>query len=107
MSGGRFGYVQDRVAEEMCGQWRDEELDALFYDLFRAHLWGDREGGLATALDLWLSDDVDEDAYREQVAKFKRRWLNRSQGQRAEFYARRLQKRCDELKEELMEGVGE
>lgn len=26
MSGGHFEYVQDRVAEEMSGQWRDEEL---------------------------------------------------------------------------------
>lgn len=105
MSGGHFDYVQDRVAGEMAGQWRDEELNELFYDLFQAPLWNNRDGGLATALDLWLSCDIDEEAYREQVAKFKRKWINRSQGQRAEFYAGKLQERCNELKAELMAGA--
>ena len=105
MSGGHFEYVQNRVAEEMSGQWRDEELNELFYDLFEAPLWNNRNGGLATALDLWLSGDTGEEAYREQVAKFKKKWLHRSNEQRAEFYADKLQERCDELKAELLAGA--
>lgn len=102
MSGGTFGYVNERVAHEMKGRWEDEEINELFYDLFCAPLWGSREGGLATALDFWQACDVDEEDYREYVAKFKAKWFGRTPEDRAEFYAGKLQERCDELKAEIV-----
>ena len=104
MSGGRFDYVNDQIAYEMEGKWHDDELNDLFYDLFCAPLWGYRAGGLATALDFWLSGDVGEETYREYVEKFKAKWFGRTQEARVEFYKQKLQERCDELKRELAGG---
>lgn len=103
MSGGHFNYINETVSYEMQGQWHDEELNELFYDLFCAPLWPHREGGLATALDFWLSDDVGEETYRKYVKAFKEKWFNRTQEDKIEFYQRKIQERCDELKAELSE----
>lgn len=103
MSGGYFDYTNCRVGWEMEGKWRDEEINELFYDLFCADLWGDRSGGLAAALDFWLCSDVNEEKYREYVAKFKAKWFNRTPKNRVEFYQNKLQEHCDKLKKELGE----
>ena len=103
MSGGHFDYENYSIGDRMQGQWHDEEINELFDDLFNAPLWGHREGGLATALDFWLSGDVDEETYREYVAKFKKKWFHRTPNNRVEFYQDKLQKYCDKLKEELGE----
>lgn len=103
MSGGHFNYTNSSIAWEMEGQWHDEELNELFYDLFCAPLWGSRTGGLATALDFWLSSDVSEETYREYVAKFKEKWFRRTPKNRVEFYQNKLQEHCDKLKKEMGE----
>lgn len=105
MSGGHFNYCNSTVGWEMEGRWHDEEINELFYDLFCADLWGTRTGGLATALDFWLSGDVGEDTYREYVAKFKAKWFGRTDEERAKFYCDSLQRRCDELKAEITGAV--
>ena len=101
MSGGHFDYINDRISYEMQGVWRDEEINELFNDLFCAPLWGDRTGGLATALDFWLSGDVGEDKYREYVNKFKDKWFRRTPKNRVDFYTDKLQEQCDRMKKEL------
>ena len=101
MSGGHFNYANNTVQWEMEGKWHDEEINELFYDLFCADLWDGRNGGLATALDFWLSSDIGEESYREYVAAFKKKWFNRTQEDRVEFYKNKLQEHCDKLKEEM------
>lgn len=101
MSGGYFDYVNENVRWTMEGKWRDEEINELFYDLFCAPLWGSREGGLATALDFWLEGDIDEEVYREYVAKFKKKWFKRTNEDSVKLYQEKLQEYCDKLKKEM------
>lgn len=101
MSGGHFNYIEYQIVEQLSGEWRDLEIDELFYDLFEAPLWGNRTGGLMGALDHWLSGDVEEEAYRECVNTFKDKWFKRSNKYRVEFYAGKLQEQCDRMKKEL------
>lgn len=102
MSGGHFNIDTHLIGDDMEGEWRDEEINELFHDLFCAELWNDRYGGLAFALDCWLASDVSEEVYREYVHKFKEKWFNRTKEDRVEFYCAKLQEKCDELKGELV-----
>ncbi|MCI8469335.1 MAG: hypothetical protein HFJ75_07630 [Eggerthellaceae bacterium] len=104
MSGGRFNYQEITTADEFDGVWRDEEINELFSDLF-VRGFGHQDQGLVKSLDLYLSNDIGEEAYREQVAAFKRKWFGRTPEQRVEFYQGKLQKRCAELKAELAAGA--
>ena len=102
MSGGYFDLDTHQIGYAMKEEWRDEEIDELFYDLFCADLWKGRYGGLATALDYWLSGDISEETYRKYVHKFKEKWFNRTKEDRVEFYCAKLQEKCDELKGEII-----
>ena len=102
MSGGHFFLDTHQIGHAMDGEWQDEEINELFHDLFCAELWNGRYGGLAAALDYWLSCDVSEEVYREYVRKFKEKWFNRTKEDRVEFYCAKLQEKCDELKGELV-----
>lgn len=102
MSGGHFNIDTHLIGDDMEGEWRDEEINELFHDLFCAELWNGRYGGLASALDYWLAGDVSEEVYREYVHKFKEKWFNRTKEDRVEFYCAKLQEKCDELKGELV-----
>lgn len=113
MSGGHFDYRQTSFAETFAGQFRDAEIDALFIDLFGDGYYGDggsefgrtwlsddgRGAGLVETLDLWLSDDINEETYREQVARFKAKWLRRGDEGRLDFYLKEYDRRCAEMKE--------
>ena len=120
MSGGHFNYENERVAYEMCGQWQDEELNDLFFDLFgggydgykspfagydskpRECEFGVRGGGLAEALDFWLACDISEEAYREQVERFKQKWLvKRTPKNRVEFYRDRFREYAEDIAKEF------
>lgn len=105
MSGGRFNYTNEQIAYEMEGEWQDDELNELFYDLFCSPVFGIRGGGLAKALDFWICDDTGEEAYRKRVKEFKDKWFGRTPEDRVEFYQGKLQERCDELKRELAGGL--
>ena len=78
MSGGHFNYVNKSISYEMEGQWENPVLNELFYDLFCAHNYGHRYGGLALMLDFYLSGDIDEQDYRDAVDKFMKKWFNNS-----------------------------
>jgi hypothetical protein len=111
MSGGHFDYQQLTTAEHFSGVWEDEELNELFNDLFGS-AWGSPSSefgrtwaydgfgnGLAETLDLWKSCDIGEDEYREQVGRFKRKWLRRSKMDAYEFYVERFESKAKEMTE--------
>lgn len=101
MSGGHFDYIEYQIVEQLSGEWRDEEINDLFYDLFEAPLWGNRTGGLMGALDYWQSGDIEEWSYRKYVNKFKDKWFKRTSEDRVNFYANKLQAQCEKYKKEL------
>lgn len=116
------------VGEQYGGKWEDFELNALFFDLFGpgwfgetsvtgkkrkcefGRTWADPEctGGLAEALDLYLSGDIDEESYREQVARFKRKWLDRkTPSNRVGFYVGEFDRMASEIAERMRMELGE
>ena len=117
MSGGYFDNVYGgHIAYEVGDRGEDEELNALFFDLFgdswsgpdRKSEFGPNGGGLFEALDWYLAHDIDEDMYREQVRRFKLKWLvRRTPRNRVEFYQRLFEEKATELmeryKKELVE----
>lgn len=108
MSGGQlFDYTYPNL-EEADGRWEDEELNALYHDLFVGGEFSVRGyGGLAQSLDFYLSGDICEDGYREAADAFKAKWFLRTPKSRVEFYERRLQEACDRYKRELWASHGE
>lgn len=130
MSGGHFYTDPHTVADSYCGQWQDTEIDALFFDLFGAgwdkyhgrtpygkprrcefgRTWADQEyaSGLAEALDLYLSGDITEEDYREQVSRFKRKWLaKKTPANRVDFYKHQFEDAAKGLIERLKMELGE
>lgn len=100
MSGGYFGYgIQ---SDALDSEWRDEELNELFSDLFVNGEFSVRGyGGLFQALDFWLSCDIGEASYREKVRRFKDKWFRKTPRNRAEFYEKKIQSYADKCKVEL------
>lgn len=98
MSGGHFDYQQFSTASTFEGQWRDPEIDELFHDLFSSDISPTRGGGLANALDLWLSADWSEERYRDTVRAFKEKWFK---GDRKARMEELLDKRLDEVRREF------
>lgn len=122
MSGGHFDTCPAQVGDSYGGCWEDAELNELFRDLFGngwesyrggfgvgrprkmefGRIWADDRcsGGLAETLDLWKSDDIDEETYREQVSRFKRKWLAKKTSKaRAKFYADEIEDAVNALLE--------
>lgn len=102
MSGGRlFDYTWPNL-EEADGKWQDEELNELYHDLFCGGDFAVRDyGGLCQSLDFYLSGDTDEESYREDLARFKAKWMHRTPKNRVEFYQGKLQEACERYKSEL------
>jgi hypothetical protein len=128
MSGGYFNTLPKEVGEQYAGRWEDYELNALFFDLFGpgwccettitgkkrkcefGRTWADPEctGGLAEALDLYLSGDIDEEDYREQVARFKKKWLDRkTPNNRVSFYLNEFDKAASDIYERMRKELSE
>ena len=122
MSGGYFerGYGSPYgLGENLNGEWRDEELNALFFDLFGSGWngfrtpvgykekkceFGPRNGGLFESLDFWLSGDTCEEDYRTDVRRFKEKWLSkRTPKNRVEFYQRVFEEYATDLIERFKE----
>lgn len=102
MSGGHFNYAS--LPYELEGAWRDEEINELIEDLFFSGDFAARNyGGLLQSLDFWLSGDTSEEDYREEVARFKAKWMHRTPRNRVEFYQSKLQEYADRLKKEMGE----
>ena len=127
MSGGHFDIYSAGIAQELYGEWRDEEINELFFDLFgagwsyssrpfgygrdmdsRKSEFGPRGGGLFESLDFYLSGDTSEDDYLDDVRRFKKKWLVKSTPKnRVEFYQNRFEEYAreimDKFKDELVE----
>lgn len=92
MSGGSRNYFYYQL-EEQAGEMRDRELDELVRDLAK----------VMHDLEWWESCDYSEDAYRETVREFKRKWFG---GAREEVLRGIVEKSCDELRVELLKMIG-
>ena len=102
MSGGHFGW--NYMPDDLDGEWRDEEINELYRDLFCGGDFSVRGyGGLFQSLDFWLSGDIDEESYREAVSQFKTKWMHRTPRNRVEFYQQKLKDYADKLKKEMGE----
>lgn len=124
MSGGHFDFYTSSMVDELSGQWCDEELNELFFDLFgdtyyssrtfglRHHVeprkseFGPRGGGLFESLDFWLSGDTSEEDYLEDVRKFKQKWFRKTPKNRVEFYQDRFEEYATEILEKFREELG-
>ena len=98
MSGGKWDYINDRLSTEIFGYWistdridsgkkydvnlkevikmnplEDHEITAIVYDVLC----------LLHSYDWAISGDTDEKTYREDVKKFKCKWLKTDEGERA------------------------
>ena len=93
MSGGSMDYIYYKI-EEIAVEERDYEIADLLSDL--ASYLHDEEW--------WLSGDYNEGHWEEARAKFKAKWLK---GERCERLRGYVNKRVDELREELMGVIGE
>lgn len=114
MSGGRFDYKNDSLSSELFG-WdisacygigerndypksvaqarklnpmKDRLLSELVYDVFC----------LLSSLDYWLSGDVSETQYRDDVKQFKKKWLKAPS---EELVTREIERTTQELQEVL------
>ena len=118
MSGGHFDFYGSdprSMADALNGQWSDEEINGLFFDMFgggwdgyrrpyanreRKCEFGPRGGGLYESLDFWLSGDTSEEDYREDLSRFKRKWLvKRTPRNRVEFYQSLFEEHAKEVTE--------
>lgn len=122
MSGGAFNYVNGNIAYQMNGQWDDEEMNELFFDMFGGGYddyrlpwhsdakkceFGPRGGGLAESLDFWLSGDISEESYREELSRFKRKWLSKkTPSNRVAFYQKRFEEYATGIIEKFKEELG-
>ena len=126
---GHFYTSPSQVGSEYCGQWYDEELNELFFDLFgcgwdgykmpftgrlRKAQFGNTNssdeytGGLAETLDMYLNCDISAETYHEQVARFKKKWLaKKTPKNRVEFYQQRFEEYAKDLIEKFKEELGE
>lgn len=95
MSGGSFGYLYSTMRYTYIGHMEDRELDSLMMDLCE----------LLHDLEWYVSGDTDEENYRESVRQFKNKWLG-GKG-RNKRLREIIEISCEELKQELIEMIGE
>jgi hypothetical protein len=94
MSGGSYNYEYCRVDDEYVGRMYDAELDELIKDLVP----------VLKAVEWWKSCDTCEETYREEVLKFKKKWL--SDDVRTERLSEIINGKVEELREELLKMIG-
>lgn len=113
MSGGHF---ECYGMSDLDGEWRDEELNELYFDLFGSSTYhsrpfgklyydreprrcefGPRGGGLFESLDFYLSGDITEDEYHEEVMRFKDKWFRKTPRNRIKFYQDKFREYAEEI----------
>ena len=95
MSGGSMNYICWALENAAEGMMQDAELEELVHDF--AEVLHDCE---------WYhSADICEETYRETVRKFKRKWIG-GKGRNERLKAI-IEKRIGEVREELMQMIGE
>ena len=76
MSGGSHNYVCYKIADELCGQMHDAELNDLMKDIVQ----------LAHDVEWYDSADYSEDTYKESINKFKAKWFKSDRNERLKKY---------------------
>lgn len=92
MSGGSYGYICFSIEEQLVGRMEDAELDEMAKDFAK----------LCHALEWWQSADTDEESYRREVKRFKKKWFNTERSERLEEI---INQKCDDLKQELIKMI--
>ena len=100
MSGGRFNYADGNLKSEMfgCGDkpinvMEDDEVSELVWDVLN----------LIHDLDYYQSGDTCRETYIESKKEFKKKWF----GNRDERLEKIVDKKIDQLREEVKEMIGE
>lgn len=91
MSGGAYDYKYGVLMDYYANRMYDTELNGMVRDL----------SDVLYELEWWRSGDTDEKRYRDAVREFKRKWMHQSDADVLAKYEDELQRKCDQLKEEL------
>ena len=100
MSGGRFGYYNQYLKEEMFvhsdrpnNVMEDDEISELVWDVLE----------LIRVFDYYSCSDTDRDTYIKRKNEFKKKWF----GNRKIRLEKIVDKKIDQLREEVKEMIGE
>lgn len=94
MSGGSYNYIYCTLQEECEGRMYDPEMNDMISDLCK----------VLKALEWWKSLDTSEESYREELMKFKKKWLN---GKREERLKKYIDEQVGLVREQLYTMIGE
>ncbi len=89
MSGGSHNYICYSIENELVGEMKDAELNALMEDIVK----------LTHDLEWADSGDTDEDTYFKTVKEFKNKWFKTERTERLETI---INEKCEALKTELL-----
>lgn len=94
MSGGSYNYICNRLSDECEGKMYDAEMNDLIKDLC----------DVLHDLEWWESGDSTEDAYRETVKAFKKKWFKEDRQQRLKGY---IDEQLNTMRSQLYSLIGE
>lgn len=100
MIGGRFNYADCNLKSEMFG-WADEPYDVMEDDEISELVWDVLE--LIRVFDYYSCSDTDRDTYLKRKNMFKKKWF----GNRKIMIEKIVDKKIDQLREEVKEMIGE
>ena len=100
MSGGRFGYYNKYLKDEMFAYddrpnnvMEDDEISELVWDVLE----------LIRVFDYYCCKDTGRDTYIKRKNEFKKKWF----GNRSERLEQIVDKKIDQLREEVKEMIGD
>lgn len=91
MSGGSYNYIYSEVDMYCVGKMYDSQMNELIKDLVP----------VLHALEWWRSSDIDEEDYREEVTKFKKKWFGMTDSDIQKYVSDQMEKKKNELLKEL------
>lgn len=94
MSGGSYNYICFTLENECEGRMYDAEMNDMVKDFAK----------VLHALEWWQSGDWNAEDYRKAVNDFKEKWFKGDRTERLRGY---VDSRCEELKAELYNMIGE
>lgn len=100
MSGGRFNYANCNLKSEMFG-WVDEPYNVMEDDEISELVWDVLE--LIRVFDYYSCSDTSRDTYIKRKNAFKKKWF----GNRDERLEKIVDKKIEQLREEVKEMIGE
>lgn len=101
MSGGRFNYYNDYLKSEMFGYGGDKPINVMEDDEISELVWDVLN--LIHDLDYYQSGDTCRETYIESKKEFKKKWF----GNRSERLEQIVDKKIEQLREEVKEMIGE